>query len=246
MLAVKLQNEDAVKVMTDAHCSAKLNSMPHLPSPYELACSMKQRSILEILMVSVQKYKQYFLELHKLEIFRTLESLPDFLIDLHFECQSNYIPFLNYVSPSDTYKIYKRGSSLRLDMTLIGFKKLQSIRGNLTVIYKGRGQNNEGELLLIDHDRKSVNSIFEDTTENKVSRDLDNILKDEYILKKYKPEQFNITKDLVQGKPITKNFESFKAHKYTLNTVYTMTKYKQSRAQVGDLKHYQTFDDYIN
>ena len=154
---------------------------------------MKHRSILEILMVSVQKFKQFFLELHKHEIFKTLESLPDFSIDLHFECQSSYIPFLNYVSPSDTYKIYKRGSNLRLDMTLIGFRKLQSIRGNLTVIYKGWGSNNEGDLLLIDHDRKSVNSIFEDTVENKVHRDLDNILKDENILKKYKPEQFKIT-----------------------------------------------------
>jgi hypothetical protein len=61
------------------------------------------------------------------------------------------------------------------------------------VVYKGRGSTNEGDLLLIDHDRKSVNSIFEDTAENKVYRDLDNILRDENILKKYKPEQFKIT-----------------------------------------------------
>jgi len=74
-------------------------------------------------MSSVQKLKQHFLELHKEVIFKTLEALPDFSVDLHFECISNFIPFLNYVSPSDTYKIYKRGSNLRLDMTLIGFRK---------------------------------------------------------------------------------------------------------------------------
>ena len=97
-------------------------------------------------------------------------------------------------------------------MTLIGFRKLQSIRGNLTVIYKGRGSTNEGELLLIDHERKSVNSIFQDTVNNKLDRKLENILKDEDILKKYQPEHFKIEKERnAQGIPTEKKFESFTA-----------------------------------
>jgi hypothetical protein len=63
------------------------------------------------------------------------------------------------------------------------------------VIYKGRESANAGELLLIDHDRKTVNSIFEETVETKLQKDLENILKDDNILKKYKPEQFKIEKD---------------------------------------------------
>lgn len=51
-----------------------------------------------------------------------LEKLPNFSIDLHFECSSNFIPFVSNFAPSDTYKIHKQGSDLRLDMTLIGFK----------------------------------------------------------------------------------------------------------------------------
>lgn len=136
------------------------------------------------------------MDLHKEEIFRTLEALPDFSVDLHFECMSVYIPFLNYVSPSDTYKINKRGSHLRLDMTLVGFRKLQSIRGNLSVIFKGRDSQSPGELLLIDHERKTVRNIFEESTENRVERDLDSILQDDKVLKKYKPEHFKITREL--------------------------------------------------
>lgn len=63
------------------------------------------------------------------------------------------------------------------------------------MIYKGRESANAGELLLIDHDRKTVNSIFEETVETKLQKDLENILKDDNILKKYKPEQFKIEKD---------------------------------------------------
>ena len=251
MLAVKLQNLDAVKVLVDAHCSPKLSSGTHIPSAFELACALKNRQILEVLLNSVQKLKQYFMDLHKDEIFRTLEALPDFSVDLHFECMSAYIPFLNYVSPSDTYKINKRGSNLRLDMTLVGFKKLQSVRGNLSVVYKGRDSKNPGELLLIDHDRKFVRNIFEDSTENTIERDLDAILKDDKVLKKYKPEHFKMTREHDRDqRAIQKKFESYTAEKYSIQTVYTMTKYKRDllslRQNLKQLKSFKSFEEYLN
>lgn len=81
---------------------------------------------------------------------------------MHFSCKSSYIPFVKNITPSDTYKIYKQGSMIRLDMTLIGFRKLKCIRGNISVLFKGRGQTNEGELYVVDHDNKSVQNIFHD------------------------------------------------------------------------------------
>jgi len=136
-------------------------------------------------------------------------------------------------------------------MTLVGFRKLQSVRGNLTVIYKGRGSKNEGELLLIDHDRKSVNSLFADTVNNKVDSKLENILKDEDVLKKYQPEHFKIERETDgAGRPTEKRFDqSFLAQKYTVQTVYTMTKYKQNLQGISktikQLKAFETFDDYL-
>ena len=157
---------------------------------------------------------------------------------------------MNYVSPNDTYKINKRGSSLRLDMTLLGFKKFQSIRGNVSVVYKGRDSANSGELLIVDHDRRTVRNIFEDLTENKVELDLESILKDDNVLKKYKPEQFKIVKETDRlSKPIEKKFESYTAAKYKITTVYTMTKYKRDllslRQTLKQLKTFKTFDEYL-
>lgn len=87
-------------------------------------------------------------------MFQALESLPDFRMDMHFSCKSSFIPFISNITPSDTYKISKHGSKLRLDMTLVGFRHLKCIRGNLSVLFKGRGQDNEGELFVVDHDTK--------------------------------------------------------------------------------------------
>lgn len=87
----------------------------------DIAKTMKDRKIVEILMNSVQKVKQHYLEMHKEAIFKVLERLPDFSIDLHFECTSNYIPLMKHFTPSDVYHIYKQGSNLRLDMHFLGY-----------------------------------------------------------------------------------------------------------------------------
>ena len=50
------------------------------------------------------------------------------------------------------------------------------------MLFKGRGSTcNEGELLVVDPEKNTVTSIFEDATLNRVERDLENILKDEHV-----------------------------------------------------------------
>lgn len=83
-----------------------------------------------------------------------MEALPDFSIDMLFDCKSHFIPFLKNITPSDSYKIYKKGSSIRLDMTLVGYQKFKCLRGNMSVLFKGRGEPNEGELIIVDHDNQ--------------------------------------------------------------------------------------------
>ena len=52
-----MKNIDAVKILTDLYCSAKLNPFPQVLSAIDIAKTMKDRKIVEILMNSVQKVK---------------------------------------------------------------------------------------------------------------------------------------------------------------------------------------------
>ena len=63
-------------------------------------------------------------------------------------------------------------------MTLVGFRNFKSIRGNLSVIFKGRGCENEGELIVVDHDTKSVSNIFNNVVNAKLDKDLEDIMSD--------------------------------------------------------------------
>lgn len=179
VLAIRLKNIDTVKILTDLYCSAKLNPFPQVLSAMDIAKTMKDRKIVEVLMNSLQKVKQNYLEMHKDAIFKVLERLPDFSIDCAFECTSNYIPLMKHFTPSDVYHIYKQGSNLRLDMRFLGYKKLKTVEGNISVLFKGRGSTqNEGELLLVDHESGRVASIFENASSAKIERELDNIMSD--------------------------------------------------------------------
>lgn len=63
-------------------------------------------------------------------------------------------------------------------MSLIGFRGIKSIRGNFSVLFKGRGQVSEGELFVVDHESKSVFNLLSDVDYSKIDKDIDEILND--------------------------------------------------------------------
>jgi len=57
--------------------------------------------------------------------------------------------------PSDTYRVYKRGSSVRVDTTLLGFDQQSWVRGSRSYIFAG-SQDGLAKFTEIDHDTKQV------------------------------------------------------------------------------------------
>lgn len=61
--------------------------------------------------------------------------MPDFYIEMNWQLDNPIIPFFSKLAPSDTFRIWKYGRSLRCDTTYVGFKKLKVIRSNLSLIF---------------------------------------------------------------------------------------------------------------
>lgn len=51
------------------------------------------------------------------------------------------VPLMSRLCPSDVYKVYKRGSNVRIDTTLLGFDHTSWQRGDRSYIFKGNGNN---------------------------------------------------------------------------------------------------------
>ena len=93
-------------------------------------------------------------------LLEQLEQIPDMYIEMSWKFSGTgpMSPVVKMFAPHDTYKIWKKGSWLRLDSTIAGFSRnLSARRCDLSLIFRGSGGSEshgvrsdcDGDLFLI-------------------------------------------------------------------------------------------------
>jgi hypothetical protein len=80
---------------------------------------------------------------------------------MHWECQSNWIPFLNKIAPSDDLNVWKVGANIRLDFSLVGFKQLKNKRRKMSIIIR-ENKFKTLEVFLLNHEKQIYVDPMED------------------------------------------------------------------------------------
>ncbi|KAI9912780.1 hypothetical protein PsorP6_005106 [Peronosclerospora sorghi] len=104
------------------------------------------------LMDSVESSQETFMQ--------ALEKLPDFEAEIFIEAQS-WVPMVSSVLPSDTIRIWKRGSQLRIDSTLKGLDGVKWKKGHLSNVLLGReGWERAGHAVVLDHEGRKFFDVL--------------------------------------------------------------------------------------
>lgn len=84
-----------------------------------------------------------------------LSEMPDFTLRMTWEFNS-WVPLVSRMLPSDTYYISKRGTSIRLDSTLLGMNGMKWERGSISLLLWGAETPKPGAMYVLDNDMKTI------------------------------------------------------------------------------------------
>ena len=118
------------------------------------------------------------------KLIDALSRIPDFTMDLRWEFYS-WVPIVKRFLPSDTCTLSKRGSSIRLDTTLVDFSDRSWQRGNITFIFNGEAKSdrhgNGKALTVLDNELKVYQSVKYSGHSSDIEEDIDILMSSDII-----------------------------------------------------------------
>ncbi|GBN40890.1 Ankyrin repeat domain-containing protein 13D [Araneus ventricosus] len=152
LLAVTLGRLECTRILLKYNANVNVENKEGFSVLHEAISTGDPELIQEIL--ERRDYQRYSSRVGGIpELLKRIRDTPDFYVEMKWEFTS-WVPLVSRMCPSDTYKVYKSGSNVRIDTTLLGFDQSNWQRGSRSYVFKG--QEDSATMMEIDHESGQV------------------------------------------------------------------------------------------
>ena len=169
LLAVQLGHTAAASLLLSAGAATKYRNGSGW-SPVQEALSRGDRDLIRLVVTTwMERSENEFLS-RVPDIMRRVEAIGDFYLEVDWRF-SSWVPLLGRVLPSDRWRIWKKGTRVRVDTSLVDFSKssLSWKRGSLSLLFTfkaeaGKAKDIKGnvDVVALDHIHRVYTRLSKD------------------------------------------------------------------------------------
>ncbi|XP_018915986.2 ankyrin repeat domain-containing protein 13C [Bemisia tabaci] len=169
-LAVMLGREACVYLLLKYGAPVKIKNAAGW-SPLAEAVSYGDRQIISSLVRALRRQTREQMEERRPNLVTALKQMGDFYMELKWDFQS-WVPLVSRILPSDICRIHKKGSSIRLDTTLVDFNDMRWERGDISFLFNGDVKPNQS-FTVLDNQAQSYQRIRNEETDLEIEDEVD-------------------------------------------------------------------------
>lgn len=177
-LAVMLGHKEVINVLLSNGADIKAKNNANW-TPLSEAQSFGDRHIIYLLLKKLKEQSRENLDKRRPALIKALEDTRDFYLELKWDFQS-WVPLVSRILPSDVCKIYKKGSNIRMDTTLVDFTDMKWERGDISFIFNGK-ESMENSLTVMDNRLKVYQRVRHEDTEQELQEEVDILMRTDII-----------------------------------------------------------------
>lgn len=154
------------------------------------------------------------------------------------------VPLLSRVLPSDVCKIYKHGTALRMDTTLVDFNDRSWERGDISFIYNPHVEHLKQHLVVLDNKSKVYQRLKGSQVEKDIEEEVDVLMSSDIVSAQMSTKPITFERTLSgwffkhERSELVGNFP---ANYYDMNNLILVSKKRREHLSADDIKKNKTY-----
>ncbi|KAI5701529.1 hypothetical protein M8J75_010599 [Diaphorina citri] len=235
-LAVMLGRKECVQLLLAHGAPVKVKNNKGW-SPLAEAVSYGDRQTISSLVRKLKSQAREQMEERRPNLVNALNQIKDFYMELKWDFQS-WVPLVSRILPSDICKIYKKGSSIRLDTTLVDFNDMRWERGDISFLFNGDGKPSDS-LVVLDNRSQLFQKVRYEETEMEIEDEVDILMSSDIMAAQMSTKSINFIRaqsGWIFREDRKEMVGSFQAEFYSINGLVLESRKRREHLSEKDLQ----------